>query len=66
MHSCSVKAASGLLKDMAEKPKKIKINKWDGRKVLYKFMHRGGPLGLFDKTDQMATIAGRCLAVNGP
>ncbi|RWR75146.1 bifunctional D-cysteine desulfhydrase/1-aminocyclopropane-1-carboxylate deaminase, mitochondrial isoform X1 [Cinnamomum micranthum f. kanehirae] len=47
----SGKAAIGLLKDMAENPKK-----WEGRKVL--FIHTGGLLGLFDKTDQMATIAG--------
>lgn len=49
--SCSGKAAIGLLKDMAENPKK-----WEGRKVL--FIHTGGLLGLFDKIDQMATIAG--------
>ncbi|KAJ8646899.1 hypothetical protein MRB53_008647 [Persea americana] len=47
----SGKAAIGLLKDMAENPKK-----WEGRKVL--FIHTGGLLGLFDKIDQMATIAG--------
>ncbi|KAL8513599.1 hypothetical protein ACS0TY_012901 [Phlomoides rotata] len=38
------KAAYGMIKDMAENPRK-----WEGRKVL--FIHTGGLLGLFDKTD---------------
>ncbi|KAL8456352.1 hypothetical protein ACS0TY_034535 [Phlomoides rotata] len=41
------KAAYGMMKDMAENP-----GKWEGRKVL--FIHTGGLLGLFDKTDQIA------------
>ena len=48
---CSGKAAYGLLKDMSENPKK-----WEGRKIL--FVHTGGLLGLYDKVDQMASLAG--------
>ena len=47
----SGKAAYGMMKDMAENPKK-----WEGRKVL--FIHTGGLLGLFDKTDQMGSLVG--------
>ncbi|XP_039036517.1 bifunctional D-cysteine desulfhydrase/1-aminocyclopropane-1-carboxylate deaminase, mitochondrial-like [Hibiscus syriacus] len=47
----SGKAAYGMMKDMAENPKK-----WEGRKVL--FIHTGGLLGLFDKVDQMASLVG--------
>ncbi|KAK8294432.1 hypothetical protein V6Z12_D06G256900 [Gossypium hirsutum] len=47
----SGKAAYGMMKDMAENPKK-----WEGRKVL--FVHTGGLLGLFDKVDQMAPLVG--------
>ncbi|XP_058079763.1 putative D-cysteine desulfhydrase 1, mitochondrial isoform X1 [Magnolia sinica] len=47
----SGKAARGMLEDMAENP-----TKWQGRKVL--FIHTGGLLGLFDKTDQMGTMVG--------
>ncbi|XP_044465932.1 bifunctional D-cysteine desulfhydrase/1-aminocyclopropane-1-carboxylate deaminase, mitochondrial-like isoform X1 [Mangifera indica] len=45
----SGKAAYGMLKDMAENPKK-----WEGRKVL--FIHTGGLLGLYDEVDQMAPL----------
>ncbi|KAM5570294.1 hypothetical protein ABKV19_011119 [Rosa sericea] len=47
----SGKAAYGLLKDMAENPKK-----WEGRKIL--FIHTGGLLGLFDKVEQIAPSLG--------
>ncbi|XP_022726213.1 bifunctional D-cysteine desulfhydrase/1-aminocyclopropane-1-carboxylate deaminase, mitochondrial isoform X2 [Durio zibethinus] len=47
----SGKAAYGMMKDMAENPKK-----WEGRKVL--FIHTGGLFGLFDKVDQMAPLVG--------
>ncbi|KAK6126657.1 hypothetical protein DH2020_039604 [Rehmannia glutinosa] len=47
----SGKAAYGMMRDMAENPKK-----WEGRKVL--FTHTGGLLGLFDKTEQMAPLIG--------
>ncbi|KAL7234966.1 hypothetical protein ACSBR1_018441 [Camellia fascicularis] len=47
----SGKAVYGLMKDMAENPKK-----WEGRKIL--FIHTGGLLGLFDKTDQMMPLVG--------
>ncbi|XP_057461849.1 putative D-cysteine desulfhydrase 1, mitochondrial [Actinidia eriantha] len=47
----SGKAAYGMMKDMSENPKK-----WEGRKVL--FIHTGGLLGLFDKTDQMGSLVG--------
>ncbi|XP_062118179.1 putative D-cysteine desulfhydrase 1, mitochondrial [Humulus lupulus] len=42
----SGKAAYGLLKDMSENPKK-----WEGRKIL--FIHTGGFLGLYGKTEQI-------------
>ncbi|KAL8457159.1 hypothetical protein ACS0TY_035126 [Phlomoides rotata] len=45
----SGKAAYGMMRDMAENP-----GKWEGRKVL--FIHTGGLLGLFDKTDQIAPL----------
>jgi D-cysteine desulfhydrase len=48
---CSGKAAYGMIKDMAEDPKK-----WGGRKIL--FIHTGGLLGLFDKVEQMDSFAG--------
>lgn len=41
----------GMIRDMNEKPEK-----WQGRKVL--FIHTGGLLGLFDKTEQMAALVG--------
>ncbi|CAH9066070.1 unnamed protein product [Cuscuta epithymum] len=47
----SGKAAFGMLKDMGENPKK-----WEGRKVL--FIHTGGLLGLFDKSEEMASLMG--------
>ncbi|GMH14108.1 hypothetical protein Nepgr_015949 [Nepenthes gracilis] len=47
----SGKAALGLVKDMAEHPKK-----WEGRKIL--FIHTGGLLGLFDKAEQIAPLVG--------
>ncbi|XP_057509600.1 putative D-cysteine desulfhydrase 1, mitochondrial [Actinidia eriantha] len=47
----SGKAAYGMMKDMAENPKK-----WEGRNIL--FIHTGGLLGLFDKTDQMESLVG--------
>lgn len=51
MFHFSGKAAYGMIKDMAEDPKK-----WAGRKIL--FIHTGGLLGLFDKVEQMASFAG--------
>ena len=49
---CSGKAVYyGLLKDMAGNPAK-----WKGRKVL--FIHTGGLLGLYDKADQLSSLAG--------
>ncbi|KAL8504064.1 hypothetical protein ACS0TY_022701 [Phlomoides rotata] len=45
----SGKAVYGMMRDMAENP-----GKWEGRKVL--FIHTGGLLGLFDKTDQIAPL----------
>nr|GME16277.1 putative D-cysteine desulfhydrase 1, mitochondrial [Ipomoea batatas] len=47
----SGKAAYGMMKDMAENPKK-----WEGRKIL--FIHTGGLLGLYDKSEQMASLVG--------
>lgn len=41
-----------MLKNMAEDPAK-----WKGRKVL--FIHTGGLLGLYDKTEQMASMMGK-------
>ncbi|KAK4488986.1 hypothetical protein RD792_004777 [Penstemon davidsonii] len=48
----SGKAAYGMIKDMNENPEK-----WQGRKVL--FIHTGGLLGLYDKTEQMAPLIGK-------
>lgn len=48
----SGKAAYTMLKNMAEDPAK-----WKGRKVL--FIHTGGLLGLYDKTEQMASTMGK-------
>ncbi|KAF7021522.1 hypothetical protein CFC21_034461 [Triticum aestivum] len=48
----SGKAAYGMLKDMSKNP-----TKWEGRKVL--FIHTGGLLGLYDKVDQLSSLAGR-------
>ncbi|XP_020585149.1 putative D-cysteine desulfhydrase 1, mitochondrial [Phalaenopsis equestris] len=47
----SGKAAYALLKDIDANP-----TKWKGRKIL--FIHTGGLLGLFDKTEQLASIIG--------
>jgi D-cysteine desulfhydrase len=47
----SGKAAYGMLKDMTSNPAK-----WQGRKIL--FIHTGGLLGLYDKTDQMTSLVG--------
>ncbi|KAL6962829.1 D-cysteine desulfhydrase [Sarracenia purpurea var. burkii] len=47
----SGKAAYGMMKDMAENP-----IEWEGRKIL--FVHTGGLLGLFEKTDQMVSLVG--------
>ncbi|KAK6145453.1 hypothetical protein DH2020_022273 [Rehmannia glutinosa] len=47
----SGKAAYGMMKDMARNPEK-----WEGRKVM--FIHTGGVLSLFDKTEQMASLVG--------
>lgn len=47
----SGKAAFGLLKDMAEHPEK-----WEGRRIL--FIHTGGLLGLFDKSNQLIPLVG--------
>ncbi|KAK8951819.1 hypothetical protein KSP39_PZI003631 [Platanthera zijinensis] len=46
------KAAYILLKDISENPAK-----WKGRKIL--FIHTGGLLGLFDKSEQLASMTGR-------
>lgn len=48
----SGKAAYGMMKQMAENP-----TKWEGRRVL--FIHTGGLLGLFDKTEEMAALVGK-------
>jgi hypothetical protein len=40
-----------MLKDMSSNPAK-----WQGRKVL--FIHTGGLLGLYDKVDQLSSLAG--------
>ena len=40
-----------MMKDMAENPKK-----WEGKKIL--FIHTGGLLGLYDKTEQIAPLVG--------
>ncbi|CAM0952203.1 unnamed protein product [Alopecurus aequalis] len=47
----SGKAAYGMVKDMSNNP-----TKWEGRKVL--FVHTGGLLGLYDKVDQLSSLAG--------
>ncbi|KAL6897360.1 hypothetical protein ACP4OV_007056 [Aristida adscensionis] len=47
----SGKAALRMLKDMAGNPAK-----WKGRKIL--FIHTGGLLGLYDKIDQLSSLAG--------
>ncbi|OAY70152.1 putative D-cysteine desulfhydrase 1, mitochondrial [Ananas comosus] len=47
----SGKAAYGMLKDMDKNPAK-----WKGQRVL--FVHTGGLLGLYDKTEQMASLVG--------
>ncbi|KDP37415.1 hypothetical protein JCGZ_07942 [Jatropha curcas] len=49
----SGKAAYGMMKDMAENPKK-----WEGRRIL--FIHTGGILGLYDKVDQMSSLVEHC------
>ncbi|EPS62548.1 d-cysteine desulfhydrase, partial [Genlisea aurea] len=48
----SGKAAMRMTKDMVENPWK-----WEGRKVL--FVHTGGLLGLFDKTEQIGSMIGK-------
>ncbi|XP_022885388.1 putative D-cysteine desulfhydrase 1, mitochondrial isoform X2 [Olea europaea var. sylvestris] len=45
----SGKAAFGMIRNMAENPKN-----WEGRRVL--FIHTGGLLGLFDKTQELAPL----------
>lgn len=50
--TCSGKAAYGMMKEMAENP-----TDWEGRRVL--FIHTGGLLGLFDKTEEMAALVGK-------
>lgn len=47
----SGKAVYGMLNDMARNP-----SKWIGRKVL--FIHTGGLLGLYDKAEEMVSMAG--------
>ncbi|KAL6595070.1 hypothetical protein ACP70R_048173 [Stipagrostis hirtigluma subsp. patula] len=47
----SGKAALRMLKDMAGNP-----DRWNGRKIL--FIHTGGLLGLYDKVDQLSSLAG--------
>ncbi|KAM0926823.1 hypothetical protein ACQ4PT_003015 [Festuca glaucescens] len=47
----SGKGVYGLLKDMSSNPAK-----WKGRKVL--FIHTGGLLALYDKVDQLSSLAG--------
>ena len=42
-----------MLKDMSSNPAK-----WRGRKVL--FIHTGGVLGLYDKTQQIAPLIEEC------
>ncbi|XP_017247894.1 bifunctional D-cysteine desulfhydrase/1-aminocyclopropane-1-carboxylate deaminase, mitochondrial [Daucus carota subsp. sativus] len=48
----SGKAAYGMMKEMTKNP-----TNWEGRRVL--FIHTGGLLGLFDKTDEMAALVGK-------
>ncbi|XP_047334546.1 putative D-cysteine desulfhydrase 1, mitochondrial [Impatiens glandulifera] len=45
----SGKAAYGMINDMANNPAK-----WEGRKVL--FMHTGGLLGLYDKSQELSSL----------
>ena len=40
-----------MIKDMAQNP-----TKWENRKIL--FIHTGGLLGLFDKTEELASSVG--------
>ncbi|KAL1541959.1 Deoxycytidine monophosphate (dCMP) deaminase [Salvia divinorum] len=47
----SGKAAYRMMRDMAKNPEK-----WEGRKVL--FIHTGGLLGLYEKTEQIAPLVG--------
>ncbi|XP_072953384.1 D-cysteine desulfhydrase 1, mitochondrial [Typha angustifolia] len=47
----SGKAAYGMLEDMASNP-----TKWKARRIL--FIHTGGLLGLYDKTEQMSALVG--------
>ncbi|KAH7853114.1 hypothetical protein Vadar_033430 [Vaccinium darrowii] len=55
----SGKAAHGMMKDMADNPMK-----WAGRKIL--FIHTGGLLGLFDKTDEMVSLVGNWREMDVP
>ncbi|KAL3820379.1 hypothetical protein ACJIZ3_006284 [Penstemon smallii] len=55
----SGKAAYGMIKDMNQNPEK-----WQGRKVL--FIHTGGLLGLYDKTEQMAPFVRKCRTMDIP
>lgn len=41
-----------MMRDMAENP-----GQWEGRKVL--FIHTGGFLGFYGKTDEMAPLVGK-------
>ncbi|XP_037493737.1 putative D-cysteine desulfhydrase 1, mitochondrial [Jatropha curcas] len=54
----SGKAAYGMMKDMAENPRK----KWEGRKIL--FIHTGGFLGLYDKVNQMSSLVEHCVRMH--
>jgi hypothetical protein len=54
---CSGKGVYGMLKDMSSNPAK-----WKGRKVL--FIHTGGLLGLYDKVDQLSSLAGSWRRMN--
>ncbi|KAL7585487.1 putative D-cysteine desulfhydrase 1, mitochondrial [Lactuca sativa] len=47
----SGKAAYGMMKDMAENPRK-----WEGRKIM--FIHTGGLLGLYDKNEEIGSLVG--------
>ncbi|KAL8105718.1 hypothetical protein AgCh_029491 [Apium graveolens] len=49
----SGKAAYGMMKEMAENP-----TKWEGRRVL--FIHTGGLLGPFDKTEELWMCMNLC------
>lgn len=48
-----------MMKDMADNPMK-----WAGRKIL--FIHTGGLLGLFDKTDEMVSLVGNWREMDVP